>query len=471
MQRLRLIAALSILLLFGSCRESPSDSPVDATTAFPTKLYPYEVTYDSATFRQRRDALVNSMTSGSIALVTTNDVYLRNGDIDYDFRPSSTFYYLTGFEEPNAVAVIRRGSGTASEMIMFVEERDSRTAQWMGSTYGPAGAVIYFGADSAYGFAALSGALRAYLGSGAIQEVYANLEDNGTVEGIFISAGGGNLPVTDINSIVDGMRVIKDAREVALLKRGVDVSVQAFSEGIMATEPSMYEYEVESVFDLVLRLNGCPRTAFGTIVASGPNITTIHYTANRRRMQSGDLAMIDFGAEYGYYAADLTRTIPVNGTFTAEQAAVYDFVLKSIDSVIAAAKPGANFWTLSYMANVTMVEGLLAKGIITGNKDAIMSSSRYLQYIPAGMGHPIGLDVHDPFPVDRTGRRFLREGMVLAVEPGLYLQPDDTTVAQAYRGICVRIEDDIRISATGCEVLSSQLPRTRAGIEELMRRR
>ena len=462
----RHLATLLPLLLLSACNDhavGPSDS------AFPTKLYPYEVTYDAAVFKQRRDALVQKIPAGSMVLATTNDVYLRNGDIDYDFRPASTFYYLTGFEEPNAVAVLRQrqGSPGSSEMVMFVESRQGSAVQWLGPVYGPEGAVQYFGADSAYDIGALPSLLGAYLGNGTVTVVYANLEANDDVKAIFTGAGGGTTTVHNLDTLVDAMRLVKVPLEIGLIRRAVDVSAQAFVRGIESIRPDLYEYEVQAALEYVVRLNGCPRTSFPTIVASGPNITTIHYQQNSRKMLDGDLVMIDFGAEYGYYAADLTRTLPVGGKFTTEQGVIYDIVRNSHDAVIAAAAPGVSFSALSTLNVELLVDGLLQKGVITGTKSAIISSGQYKLYIPAGLGHQIGLDVHDPWHADD---RALRENMVLAIEPHIYLNSGDLTVAPSYRGICARIEDDILITSGGCEVLSAALPGTRAGVEALLSR-
>ncbi len=464
-----ILICATVLVLHAGCSDEIS-SP--GGHEFPTKLYPYEVTYDDAAYRQRRDDLIQRMPPGSFVLVTTNNVYLRNGDVNYDFRPSSTFYYLTGFEEPNAVAVIRgkAGAPATSQLLMFVEERSGSSAQWLGSVYGPEGAIAYFGADSAYGTASLAGWLQKSLPVLSVGDVYANLDDNEEMRAVFTQAGGAAYTVHDLDSCVDAMRIIKDDLEMRLLQRAVDVSVQAFTEGIRSIAPLKYEYEVESVFDLVLRMNGCPRTAFSTIVASGPNITTIHYTANKRQMVSGDLVMIDFGAEYGYYAGDVTRTVPVNGMFTSEQAAVYDIVSTSLDAVLAGAKPGVSFGYLSGLNVDILIEGLLQKGVITGTKSAIISSNQYRLYIPASLGHSIGLDVHDPWPKGSSNDRILRENMVLAIEPHLYLGAEDLTVSPAYRGVCARIEEDIRVTSTGCEILTAQLPRKRAEIEAMTKK-
>jgi Xaa-Pro aminopeptidase len=223
------------------------------------------------------------------------------------------------------------------------------------------------------------------------------------------------------------------------------------------------------VFDYILGVNGCPWTAFPTIVASGPNSEILHYTRNSRQMQDGDLVMIDFGAEYGYYAADVTRTVPVNGKFSPGQAVIYDIVKSARDLVIASAKPGVAFSTLSSLNVDKLIDGLLQQGVINGTRSTIVSSGQYRQYIPAGPGHLVGLDVHDPWPSDAAGRP-LRENMVLAIEPHLYLGASDATVAPAYRGICVRIEDDLLITSTGNEIMSASLAASRAEIENLMKR-
>jgi Xaa-Pro aminopeptidase len=458
-----------LFILLQSCKETVS-GPGEALS--PSKLYPYEVVYDAAVYKQRRDDLVTQLPAGALVLVSTNSIRPRNGDVTYEFRPASVFYYFTGFDEPNAVALIRKRTSGAgdSELIMFVEERSTTTAQWLGAVYGPEGARNHFGADSAFSSAVLPSMLKEYVDPAKVARIYANLYDNDSTAQAFRDAGGDTLKVFDINALSDGMRIIKTSLELKHLQRAIDVSVQSFQHGIRAVKPFAYEYEVESVFDLMRRLNGCPRTAFATIIASGPNITTIHYTTNSRQMHGGDLVMIDFGAEYGYYAADLTRTIPVSGTFSPEQAAIYDIVHASLEEILASAGPGVDFSTLSTRNTEFLIDGLLQKGVITGTRQGVIASGQYRQYIPAGLGHPIGLDVHDPWSRDVNSRGILRENMVLAIEPHIYLNASDPTVAPAYRGVCARIEDDIRIAATGCENLSRSLPRARVDIEGMMRK-
>jgi Xaa-Pro aminopeptidase len=233
-------------------------------------------------------------------------------------------------------------------------------------------------------------------------------------------------------------------------------------------KPGVYEYEVEAQFDYILRLNGCPRDAFPIIVASGPNINILHYQENSRKMRVGELVMIDFGAEYSNYAADITRTLPVNGIYSNEQRAIYNVVLAAHNEVLRLAAPGVSYYYLYTLSRAMIIDGLLGWGVITGNRDEIISSSRYRQYIPAGLGHCVGLDVHDPFPKEPNGDKILKENMVLAIEPHVYLYEGDQTVNSAFWNISVRIEDDIVITRDGNRVLSEKLPREPSELEHWM---
>ncbi len=458
-----------LLLLVLGCKEAVTDLVDDG---YPSPVVSQEVLYDAAIFKQRRDALVQNIPTGSIVFLTTTEVFNRNGDVSFDFRPSSTFYYLTGFQEPNALAVIRMKSGstTASELILFVEERTASEIQWLGSVAGIAGAIQYFKADSAYDEAQWSSLVGSYLAGGGITSIYANLADNAAVDPVLRGLAGSTVSVMDVKTLVNAMRPIKSSIEIESLRRAARVSVQAFDEAITSVKPQMYEYEMAAVMEFILRLNGCPRLSFPTIVASGPNIVTIHYAANSRQMQDGDLVMADYGAEYGYYAADVTRTVPVNGTFTREQGVVYDIVKEAYDAIVTAALPGANFATLSAMQRDLIIDRMIQASIITGDRSAIVSSGQYRLYIPAGMGHLVGLEVHDPWPTEAGGARILRENMVMAIEPHIYLGLTDASVAPAYRGVCARIEDDLLITSAGNEVLSRGLPTARTEIEAMMRR-
>jgi Xaa-Pro aminopeptidase len=469
MEIIRLLLLGLLIYSMLSCTENIL-TPVDSE--LPARLYPYETIYDAATFKERREVLINNIPNNAFALVSTNDIYLRNGDVDYEFRPASNFFYLTGFDEPNSIAIIRKkvyGGSNQSELILFVEERNSILTQWLGPVYGPEGAMEFFNADTAYGIWEFKSVVSSILNTGLYQSVYANLEVNQSVVDSFYNCGATIPPIYDIDELVDKQRIIKSIIEINSIQKAVDVSVQGFSHAMRIIEPGMYEYEVEAIFDYVLRLNGCPRTAFPTIIASGPNINILHYIANQRKMQNGDLVMIDFGAEYGYYAADVTRTLPVNGKFTTKQATIYNIVLEALRTAINDAAPGVSYYDLYNLNRDIILERLLEKGIITGNKSEIISSGRYRQYIPAGLAHPVGLDTHDPFPRETNGDKILKENMVMAFEPHIYLYEGDQTVNPDYWNVSARIEEVVLITNTGSQILSSSLPVEIGEIEAVMR--
>ncbi|UCH65432.1 MAG: aminopeptidase P N-terminal domain-containing protein [Ignavibacterium sp.] len=470
MEKIKLLLVGILVLLVLSCTDQITT--IVEESPLPVKLYPYETIYDEATFKARREALVNNIPNNTFALIFTNDIYLRNGSVDYDFRPSSCFFYLTGFDEPNAIAIVRKhifGGTDQSELIMFVEERSGAWLQWLGPVYGPEGAMEYFYADTAYTIWEFKSVIKSIFDAQLYQSVYANLECNPSLVDSLYNCGGTVPTVHDINEIVDKQRVIKSSIELDLIQRAVDVTAQAFSQAIRNIEPGMYEYEVEAIFGYILKLNGCPRMAFPPIIASGPNINILHYSANSREMQNGDLVMMDYGAEYGYYAADITRTLPVNGKFTPQQATIYNIVLETIRTVINEAAPGKSYYDLYYRNRDIILDRLLEKGIISGNKNQIISSGQYRQYIPAGLAHPVGLDVHDPFPRESNGDKILKENMILAFEPHIYLYEGDQTVNQDYWNVSARIEDVVLITSTGAQVLSSSLPVEIADIEAMMK--
>lgn len=468
MEKIKLLLVTFIIFSFGSCTDTIIE-PVENN--LPVQLYPYETIYDAETFKDRRYVLINNIPNNSFALVFTNDIYLRNGDINYEFRPASNFFYLTGFDEPSAIAIIRNkiSGSNESELIMFVEERNSVLTQWLGPVYGPEGAMEYFHADTAYGIGEFQSVVSSIINSGLYQSIYCNPEVNQTLSDLFYNCGANIPSEIDINELVDKERVIKSPIEINSIQKAVDVSVQAFSQAMKYIEPGMYEYEVEAIFDYILTINGCARTAFPTMIASGPNINILHYTSNQREMQNGDLVMIDYGAEYGYYAADITRTLPVNGKYTTEQATIYNIVLESLNTVLNDAAAGVSYYELYYLNRDIILDRLLEKGIITGNKAEIISSGRYRQYIPAGLAHPVGLDTHDPFPTENNGDKILKENMVMAFEPHIYLYEGDQTVNPNYWNVSARIEDVVLITNTGIQILSSTLPNRIGEIEAMMK--
>ncbi len=462
---MRIVKMLLIVLMtfiFTNCTEEIINQEV---SPFPEKLTNYESSFDKTIAKQRRIDLMNSLPGDALVVLTTNSIYLRNGDIDYEFRAESNYYYLTGFEEPNSIAVIRKSASNV-ELIMFVEkERTGTSLNWLGQVIGINGAKSIYGADSAYAYQDFQKYIRSYLNTGKYKSVYSNLSVNKEVLDLFNNCGALIPTVNSVSTIVSQNRVIKSINEISAIKKSADVAHQSFFQAVKMIKPGKYEYEIEAVMDLVTKMNGCKRMAFPSIIASGKNVNTLHYDANRSLMQSGDLVMIDFGAEYSFYASDVTRTFPVNGKFSAEQATVYSIVLEAYKAVIQAAKPGVSYQTLSSLSRDIIITRMLEKGIITGNKQNIIASGQYRSFIPAGLGHCVGLDVHDPSPKDYI----LKENMVYAFEPHIYLYEGDTLIKQNFWNASARIEDTVLITATGCEVLGKKFPIEIDEIEKLMK--
>lgn len=464
MEKVKLLLLTILVISLSNC----TDTIIETVEApLPVKLYPYETIYDKETFEERRETLVNNIPSSSFAIVFTNDIYLRNGDINYEFRPASNFFYLTGFDEPGAITIIRKVA-SETDFIMFVEERNSLLTQWLGPVYGPEGVMEYFHADTAYAIEEFQSVVRDIINNGSYQSIYCNPEVNQTLAHSFYNCGATIPPENDINDLVDRQRVIKSQIEIDLIQRAVDVSVQGFLQAMKFIEPGMYEYEVEAIFDYTLALNGCSRNAFPSIIASGPNINILHYSANNRQMQNGELVMIDYGAEYGYYAADVTRTLPVNGNYTTQQATIYNIVFEAHQTVLNNMAAGVSYYELYYQNVDIIITRLLEKGIITGDKNQIISSNAYRQYIPGGLGHPVGLDAHDPFPREANNDKILKENMLMAIEPHIYLFEGDQTVNPDYWNVSARIEDVVLITNNGIQILSSTLPNDIEGIEAIM---
>lgn len=447
-----------LLLFFTGCKEDISNPE---NSVIPGIEGQYDLYYDAETCAQRRKDLLSELPNDAIVVMGT---YLPNSSNSL-FHPAPSFYYLTGFYEPNAIAVIRkkRTDVSKTEFIMFVDKRDNY------QKFGPEETVHSFGADSAYEISTYIPMMKKYFSSGFYKSVYSNYRENQTVYPTL----GMNVPSIPPNynalSIVDKLRLTKSANEINAIKKSTSITTGAFIQACKIVKPGNYEYDVANLFQSIRASNKSTGDAFLPIVASGPNINIIHYFDNTRRMQSDELVMIDYGTEHGFYATDITRTLPVSGKFSEKQKVIYNIVLNTHRTLINAARPGVTFKELDNLFYQLIIDGLLEKGIITGNRDEIISSRRYRQYIPALLGHPVGLYVHDPSDSFAYYSVTLAKNMVYAFEPHIYLSSGDTTVNSEYWEVSVRIEDMILITDSGCEVLSANLPYTMEGIENLMK--
>ena len=430
-----------------------------------------------AEFARRRKNLMGMMDRQSIAIVPGAREVTRSRDTEYPFRQNSDLMYLTGFEEPDAVLVLIPGR-RAGQVVLFCRERDPEMELWNGYRAGPDGAVTYFGVDDAFPIGDMDEILPGLIESK--QRIYYSMGHDdafdqrvmGWVNQIRRLVRSGATPpgdFTDLSFLLHEQRLIKSAAELRIMKKAGDISAEAHCRAMQTCQPGRYEYHLEATIQHCFAENGARFPAYNSIVGSGVNACILHYTDNSARLKAGDLVLIDAGCEYQGYAADITRTFPVNGQFSPEQRAIYDLVLKAQKAAIAKVKPG-NTWNQPHDATVRVItRGLIELGLLKGEEKALIKSEAYRDFYMHRAGHWLGLDVHDVGEYRVDGRwRQLEPGMVLTIEPGIYIAADNTKVAKRWRGIGVRIEDDVAVTESGCDVLTAAVPKRADDIEALM---
>lgn len=426
-------------------------------------------------FAARREALFARLPEGSAVLLFAPAEPYRNNDVHFPFRQDSYFWYFTGFPEPGAVALLRRAGGRV-EYTLFCAPRDPLKEIWEGKIIGQDGALAEYGADIAFALAdadklpaLLADSTRIY---GILGTQAHNDERLGELlRRVHQAAGRGGAAIEglfDLRRIADEMRLIKSAEEIALMRRAAQISAQGHAAAMRAARAGLYEYHVQAELEAEFRRHGC-HWSFPSIVANGANACCLHYRDNNAPLRDGDLLLVDAGAEYGTYAGDITRTFPVSGCFSREQRALYEIVLNAQESAIRAARAGIRHLELHDLTARILVQGLIDENVIAGSVDGWMEDERYKQFYPHGTGHWLGLDVHDVgvYKPDGQSRQY-RAGMVITVEPGLYIQTYDDTVDEKWRGIGIRIEDDVLITDGDAEVFSGGVPKAAAEIEALM---
>src|SRR5437899_12270919 len=385
---------------------------------------------DLAPFFERRQRFAAALGDG-LAVVPGGVESLRNGDVHYEFRQASDFFFLTGFDEPDAVAVINPAHAK-ERFVLFVRPRDREMEIWNGRRAGTEGAIATYGADAAYTIDQLDAKLREYaVERPVLYYRLGNATFDGRVTRLVAELRGARtrgfpspVRIEDPGPLLHDLRLRKSEAELARLRRACAISRDAHAEAMRAARPGMHEYEVQAVLEYVFRVNGSARNAYPSIVASGPNACVLHYVETTRRMQDGDLLLIDAGCEYGYMAADITRTFPVNGRFSAPQRAIYDIVLRAQLAGIAAAKPGQRYEVVHDAARRVLTEGLVALRLLPLGVEESLAMHHYREFYMHGTGHWLGMDVHDVGDYRiRGGSRDLEPGMVFTVEPGLYFDP------------------------------------------------
>ncbi|MEW6743253.1 MAG: aminopeptidase P N-terminal domain-containing protein [Planctomycetota bacterium] len=429
-------------------------------------------------FEAHRTAFFERMAERSVALFGSGRLKVRSNDVHYRFRPHSDLYYLCGFQEPDAFLVLRR-DGAERRVIMFVLPRSAESELWNGPRQGPDGAKAGYGADEAHESGELSTLLPQLLQN--LDTLYYALGTDPELDDLVVAAWGraraatrdrGGLPraIVHPGSLLDELRLIKDTDELDRMRHAAAITVAAHRAAIAACEPGRREYEIEALIDHLFRCLGATAPAYPTIVAGGPNAATLHYAGNGDLLRGGDLVLIDAGAEYQGYASDITRTLPVSGHFTEPQHRLYDLVLKAQEAAIATVRPGSAFDVPHRVACRILVEGLIELDILHGDVEELLEAKALQPFFMHRTSHWLGIDVHDAgaWRIDGEGRE-LRPGMVLTIEPGLYLGESPENVPAAYRGIGIRIEDNVLVTPTGHEILTAALPKKAAEIEALCR--
>jgi Xaa-Pro aminopeptidase len=433
-------------------------------------------------YRRHRTNLIEKLVGlRAAAVVFTATEKVRNHDSHYRFRPDSDFWYLTGFAEPESVLVLLPDGGRDDQprSILFLRESDREREIWDGRRLGVPAAPAELGVDEARPIGRLWDDLVELL---ANQEriVYrtGQCEDRDrrmlqTLSRLRGKARGGVVPPTellDVAPLVHELRLFKDNDELTRMRRAADLTREAHLAAMRAAAPGVNEREIDALLDYTFRSGGGTGAAYSNIVAGGANACILHYHENDQPLRDGDLLLIDAGAEFEYYAGDVTRTFPVNGTFSAEQRAIYQIVLDAQLAALGAVRPGMPFDAYHQAALETIIDGLVALGLLRGDRDTILAEGSYRRFFMHRTGHWLGLDVHDCGAyVQDGGPRALAPGMVLTVEPGIYISPDDDQVEPRWRGIGVRIEDDVLVTVDGCEVLTAAIPKTIDEVEAACR--
>ncbi|WP_374553975.1 Xaa-Pro aminopeptidase [Aquitalea pelogenes] len=422
---------------------------------------------------ERRTRLMQQMGEG-IAILPTAPEVVRNADSHYPYRADSHFLYLTGFAEPEAVLVLDAGAGKS---ILFCREKNLEREVWEGFRFGPDGAREAFGFDEAYPLGELdirlpdllSGQKSLWWNVG--RQPAFDVRVNGWLDAVRQRYRSGEQPPAiyhDLLVLLDEMRMIKDAGERATLRRAGQISAQGHIQAMRATRPGMMEYQVEAEILHTFIRNGARYPSYESIVAGGANACTLHYAANNARLNDGDLLLIDAGCELNGYAGDITRTFPVNGKFSPAQRDVYEIVLAAELAGIAAVKPGAVWNEPGDAALRILVQGMLDLKLLDGSVDGVIESGAFRQFYMHGIGHMIGLDVHDVGQRKQGGQwRTYQPGMCTTIEPGLYIRPAPNVPA-ALHNIGIRIEDDVLVTETGHEVYTADVPKEIDAIEILM---
>ncbi len=438
-------------------------------------------------FADRRRRVIEQMNAagGGVAVLFSGNEIMRNRDADYPFRWDSYFYYLTGFDEPDSALVLVAGNGAqGGESILYCREKNLERETWDGFRWGPEAACAEYGFDRASPIDSLNTEIVDLLADqtavfyplGSAADTDARVR--GWLGAVRTKARAGvTVPAQahDLHVILDEMRLHKDKHELDVMRRAANISANAHCRAMKACQPGMFEYEVEAELLHEFRRCGSQFPAYGSIVASGANACVLHYRSNNRKMTDQDLLLIDAGCELDSYASDITRTFPVGGKFSAAQQELYEIVLASQHAAIDATRPGNSFNDPHLAALRVLVQGMIDTSLVSGSVDEVIESGAYQPFYMHRTSHWLGMDVHDCGDYRDRGVsaasetapwRTLAPGMVLTIEPGIYVNASENVPAR-YHGIGIRIEDDAVVNESGCEIITSGVPKDVAEVEQL----
>ena len=439
-------------------------------------MNPVHEALPSFDFRSRRDRLFSTLGDGLMVLRAPSLARHAN-DVEYRYRSNADFFYLTGFAEPEAVAVFD-GAADRERFVLFVAPRDPEREAWTGPRAGVEGAVADYGADAAYPLEELEDRLATMIGKsgclyyplGSAPEFDADLmrvASSGWAKRPR-SAAGTPASVMDPRPMIHEMRLFKSDAEIEWMRESIAIAAEAHCAAMGATRPGQAEYEIEALLEYTFRRRGAEGWAYPSIVAGGANAAVLHYIANTDPLRDGDLLLIDAGCALGPYCADITRTFPIGRDFTPQQARVYDIVLAAQKASIAAVRPGGTVEGVHDASVEVLADGLLSMGLLEGNLREVIEGGLYQPWYMHRTSHWLGMDVHDvgAYEIDNKPRP-LEPGMVLTVEPGLYFAPTTPGTPPEYQGIGIRIEDDVLVTEKGSEILSAEVPKDRDKMLEL----
>jgi len=429
-------------------------------------------------YKNRRNKVLEQMSDG-VALIPSGSMKMRSNDTEFPFRQESNFYYLSGFNEPDCLLLLCKND-QGNKTFLFLREKDPQMEMWVGKRLGVSAACEVLEVDGAYDISKLEEELPKLL------EGYSNLymdtfSDNQYLRVSKKVSHSLNLSRTvdssprnfiHLNTLLEKQRLVKEPYEIEQITKALSITTKAHHAAMAMVKPGMKEYEIQALIEYVFKKEGSGHDAYGSIVAGGNNANTLHYVENSMLLQEGALMLIDAGCEWNYYASDITRTTPVSGKFSKPQQALYEGILDVQEKIIQSIKPGMSKQRIQEKSELLLAGVLCDLNIIQGSFDEVMETKAYKKYYPHGIGHWMGLDVHDTCPYkDTEGKEVLFDkGMVLTVEPALYLPENDLAVAQEFRGIGIRTEDNILVTSNGYENLSSGIAKTVEAIEKMCQR-